>query len=153
AGVGGDRERDGPDRFSGRRSRPFLHRDTEHRAAAHRRRDQAPPLRLGGAPAARPAPPAPADTTLGPGRPEGSPPPGAPAKAPAAAPTEPRAGGRLTFVVPGEPPSYDAHREETYALIHPAAPHYNTLLRIDPLDPTGTRVVWDLATSWAVSAD
>jgi peptide/nickel transport system substrate-binding protein len=59
----------------------------------------------------------------------------------------------LTFVVPGEPPSYDAHREETFALIHPAAPHYNTLLRIDPLDPTGTRVVEDLATSWTVSPD
>src|SRR5262245_58187015 len=67
--------------------------------------------------------------------------------------TLPRAGGELTFVVPGEPPSYDAHREETFALMHPAAPHYNTLLRIDPLDPTGTRVVEDLATSWTVSPD
>jgi peptide/nickel transport system substrate-binding protein len=65
----------------------------------------------------------------------------------------PRAGGELTFVVPAEPPSYDAHREETFAVIHPAAPHYNTLLRIDPLDPTGTRVVGDLATSWTVSPD
>src|SRR5262245_23418132 len=105
------------------------------------------------APSSSPARSGPADTTLGPGRPEGSPPPGAPAKVPSAAPTEPRAGGTLTFVVPGEPPSYDAHREETFALVHPAAPHYNTLLRIDPLDPTGTRVVGDLATSWAVSAD
>jgi peptide/nickel transport system substrate-binding protein len=68
-------------------------------------------------------------------------------------PALPRAGGELTFVVPGEPPSYDAHREETFALMHPAAPHYNTLLRIDPLDPTGTRVVEDLATSWTVSPD
>jgi hypothetical protein len=25
-------------------------------------------------------------------------------------------------VVPSEPPSYDAHREETFALMHPAAP-------------------------------
>ena len=56
-------------------------------------------------------------------------------------------------MVPSEPPSYDAHREETFALIHPAAPHYNTLLRIDPLDRTGTRVVGDLATSWTVSSD
>ena len=77
--------------------------------------------------------------------------PAAPEAAPA--PASPRRGGELTFVVPGEPPSYDAHREETFALIHPAAPHYNTLLRIDPLDPTGTRVVGDLATSWAVSPD
>src|SRR5215470_17520572 len=71
----------------------------------------------------------------------------------AAAPSQARAGGGLIFVVPGEPPSYDAHREETFALIHPAAPHYNTLLRIDPTDPTGTRVVGDLATSWTVSSD
>jgi len=84
---------------------------------------------------------------------ENSPAPTAPAKVPAVAPGQPRAGGELKFVVPSEPPSYDAHREETFALIHPAAPHYNTLLRIDPLDPTGTRVVADLATSWTVSSD
>ena len=98
-------------------------------------------------------PTGPADTTVAPDRSEGSPSPGAPAESPAVAAAEPRAGGTLTFLVPGEPPSYDAHREETFALMHPAAPHYNTLLRIDPLDPTGTRVVGDLATSWAVSAD
>jgi peptide/nickel transport system substrate-binding protein len=66
---------------------------------------------------------------------------------------QPRVGGELTLVVPGEPPSYDAHAEETFALIHPAAPHYNTLLRIDPFDKAGTRVVGDLAESWAVSPD
>jgi len=95
----------------------------------------------------------PDDATLGPSRPEGATPPSTPGPSPAGAVAEPRAGGTLTFVVPGEPPSYDAHREETFALMHPAAPHYNTLLRIDPRDPTGTRVVGDLATSWAVSAD
>src|SRR3989454_12615527 len=72
---------------------------------------------------------------------------------PAAGEERARPGGELVFVVPAEPPSYDAHREETFALIHPAAPHYNTLLRIDPLDPTGTRVVGDLAMSWTVSPD
>jgi peptide/nickel transport system substrate-binding protein len=75
------------------------------------------------------------------------------AGSPAASPGLPRAGGELTFLVPSEPPSYDAHREETFALMHPAAPHYNTLLRIDPFDRTGTRVVGDLAESWAVSPD
>ena len=75
------------------------------------------------------------------------------AAGPAFAQDKPRSGGELVFVVPSEPPSYDAHQEETFGLIHPTAPHYNTLLRIDPLDPTGTRVVGDLATSWAVSAD
>jgi len=100
-----------------------------------------------------PASTGPPDTTVQPDHHEGSPAPAALEKSPAVAPAHPRVGGELTFVVPGEPPSYDAHREETFALIHPAAPHYNTLLRIDPLDPTGTRVVGDLATSWTVSPD
>ena len=109
----------------------------------------------GSAPSAQrtPASTGPPDTTVQPDRDKGSPAPAAPKTSPAVAPAHPRAGGELTFVVPGEPPSYDAHREETFALIHPAAPHYNTLLRIDPLDPTGTRVVGDLATSWTVSSD
>jgi hypothetical protein len=100
-----------------------------------------------------PASTGPPDTIVWPDDHEGSPAPAAPQKSPAVAPARPRAGGELTFVVPGEPPSYDAHREETFALMHPAAPHYNTLLRIDPRDPTGTRVVGDLATSWTVSPD
>ena len=33
------------------------------------------------------------------------------------------------------------------ALIHPIAPHYNTLLRVDPIDRTGTKPVGDLAES------
>ena len=100
-----------------------------------------------------PASTGPPDTTVQRYQHEDSPAPAAPAKLPAAASAHARAGGELKFVVPSEPPSYDAHREETFALIHPAAPHYNTLLRIDPLDPTGTRVVGDLATSWTVSSD
>jgi peptide/nickel transport system substrate-binding protein len=95
----------------------------------------------------------PPDTTVRRAQREDSPASAAPEKSPAVAPAHPRAGGELKFVVPSEPPSYDAHREETFALIHPAAPHYNTLLRIDPLDPTGTRVVGDLATSWTMSSD
>jgi len=94
-----------------------------------------------------------APPTVQPDRSGGSPAPAALDNSPAVGPPHPRAGGELTFVVPGEPPSYDAHREETFALIHPAAPHYNTLLRIDPADPTGTRVVADLATLWTVSSD
>ena len=37
---------------------------------------------------------------------------------------KPRSGGELLFVVPSEPPSYDAHAEETFGVIHPIAPHY-----------------------------
>ncbi len=74
--------------------------------------------------------------------------------APAAAEERPRRGGELVFVLPAsDPPSYDAHREDTFAVIHPAAPHYSTLLRIDPADPRGTRIVGDLAESWSISPD
>src|SRR5499425_3778662 len=72
---------------------------------------------------------------------------------PAVAQDKPRYGGELTFVVPSEPPSFDGHREETFGLIHPIAPHYNTLLRTDPTDRTGTKVIGDLAESWTVSPD
>jgi peptide/nickel transport system substrate-binding protein len=71
----------------------------------------------------------------------------------ASAQDRPRAGGELVFVVPAEPPSFDAHREETFAMLHPGAPQYNTLLRVDPMDKTGTKFVGDLAESWTVSAD
>ncbi|HTP96126.1 MAG TPA: ABC transporter substrate-binding protein [Burkholderiales bacterium] len=72
---------------------------------------------------------------------------------PTQAQDKPRYGGELVFVVPSEPPSYDAHQEETFGLIHPVAPHYNTLLRVDPFDKTGTKPVGDLAESWTVSSD
>ena len=65
----------------------------------------------------------------------------------------PRNGGELVFPVPSEPPSYDGHREETFGLIHPIAPFYNTLLRVDPNDKTGTKPVASLAESWTVSSD
>jgi peptide/nickel transport system substrate-binding protein len=72
---------------------------------------------------------------------------------PAAAQDKPRLGGELVFVVPAEPPSFDAHREETFAMLHPGAPHYNTLLRVDPNDRTGTKFIGDLAESWTASPD
>ena len=65
----------------------------------------------------------------------------------------PRSGGELVFPVPSEPPSYDGHREETFGLIHPIAPFYNTLLRIDPNDRSGTKPAPSLAESWTVSSD
>ena len=72
---------------------------------------------------------------------------------PAAPQDKPRSGGDLVFVVPSEPPSYDAHQEETFGVIHPMAPHYSTLLRVDPTDKTGTKPVGDLAESWTISKD
>jgi len=73
--------------------------------------------------------------------------------APIAGAQTPKQGGELVFVVPSEPPSYDAHQEETFGVTHPIAPHYNTLLRVDPMDKTGTKPVGDLAESWAISKD
>ena len=71
----------------------------------------------------------------------------------AAAPDTPRPGGELVFVVPSEPPTYDGHAEGTFGVVHPIAPHYNTLLRIDPFDRTGTKPVADVAESWTISRD
>ena len=73
--------------------------------------------------------------------------------APGHAQDKPRHGGELIFLVPSELPSYDGHREGTFGVVHPLAPHYNTLLRIDPFDRTGTRPVPDLAESWTISPD
>jgi peptide/nickel transport system substrate-binding protein len=71
--------------------------------------------------------------------------------APGIAAEKPRYGGELVFPVPSEPPSYDGHREETFGLIHPFAPFYNTLLRVDPNDPSGTKPVPSLAESWTIA--
>jgi len=64
---------------------------------------------------------------------------------------QPRRGGILTFIVSAEPPSFDAHREATFALIHPARPHYNLLVKFDPQEYP--KVVPDLAERWTISPD
>jgi peptide/nickel transport system substrate-binding protein len=92
-------------------------------------------------PAAPASPPAPAAQ------------PAAPA-APAAAAQgaeSPRRGGELVFVVSAEPPSFDGHKETTFAMIHPVSPHYSTLLKFDP--DNYPKVLGDLAESWTVSPD
>jgi peptide/nickel transport system substrate-binding protein len=64
---------------------------------------------------------------------------------------QPKSGGILNFVVSAEPPSFDAHRETTFALIHPARPHYNLLVKFDPQNYP--KVIGDLAESWTISPD
>ncbi len=65
---------------------------------------------------------------------------------------QPQPGGTLTFIVNAEPPSFDGHRETTFALLHPIAPHYSTLYKFDPSDLT--KVVADVAAAMPeVSAD
>src|SRR5438093_13273879 len=72
---------------------------------------------------------------------------------PAAAQVQPRDGGERILAVPSEMPSYDGHREGTFGMVHPLAPHYNTLLKTDPNDRSGTKIVTDLAESWTISPD
>ena len=38
-------------------------------------------------------------------------------------------------------------------MVHPLAPHYNTLLRIDPVDKTGTRRSRIWPSRWTISPD
>lgn len=51
---------------------------------------------------------------------------------------EPKKGGVLEFVVGSRIPSYDGHREGTFGMIHPIRPFYNTLIRINPNNPSST---------------
>ena len=61
------------------------------------------------------------------------------AAVPAMADEAPKYGGILTYMIPADaPPSFDAHREETYATIHSAAPFYSVLIRANPYDPGKT---------------
>ncbi|MFQ6110977.1 MAG: ABC transporter substrate-binding protein, partial [Nitrospinota bacterium] len=64
---------------------------------------------------------------------------------------QPRYGGILNFAVPKDPPSFDGHRENTFALIHPVAPHYSLLLKFDQWNYP--KIVGDLAESWTISKD
>jgi peptide/nickel transport system substrate-binding protein len=58
----------------------------------------------------------------------------------------PKRGGILTFVVASYPPSFDGHREFTFAMLHPTRPFYNVLIRVNPENPSSpTDFVGDLA--------
>ena len=51
----------------------------------------------------------------------------------AVADEEPKRGGALTYMIPADgPPSFDGHREATYATVHSAAPYYSVLIRVNP---------------------
>jgi len=66
----------------------------------------------------------------------------------------PKKGGVLKYVVPAEPPSFDGHRETTFALIHPIAPFYSLLVKVNPensSDPTD--IVCDLCTEMPKATD
>ncbi len=69
-----------------------------------------------------------------------------------AAAETPKKGGILQFAVVAEPPTTDCHATTTFAMVHPVAPQYSTLLKfVGPHD--NERIVGDLAESWERSAD
>jgi peptide/nickel transport system substrate-binding protein len=67
----------------------------------------------------------------------------------------PMRGGELTFIVPATGfPTMDAHREETYAVIHPLRPFYSLLIKADPKNPSDPNdFVGDVAETWSRSSD
>jgi peptide/nickel transport system substrate-binding protein len=65
-----------------------------------------------------------------------------------AAAETPKRGGTLTYLIPADaPPTFDGHRETTYATVHTAAPFYSVLIRVNPDNPGSTTdFVCDLCT-------
>jgi len=56
-----------------------------------------------------------------------------------AAAETPKRGGTLTYMIPADaPPSFDGHRENTFATIHAVAPFYSVLIRVNPENPAST---------------
>jgi peptide/nickel transport system substrate-binding protein len=75
--------------------------------------------------------------------------------APAAAGETPKRGGILTFMIPADaPPSFDGHRETTFATVHAAAPFYSVLVRVNPDNPSSpSDFVCDLCTAMPAPTD
>ena len=72
-----------------------------------------------------------------------------------AAAETPKRGGTLTYMIPADaPPSFDGHRETTYATVHAAAPFYSVLIRVNPDNPASTTdFVCDLCTEMPKPTD
>ena len=64
---------------------------------------------------------------------------------------KPRYGGTLLFSVGAEPVSLDGHREDSFATIHPIAPFYSLLIKVNQEKPS--EFEGDLAESWTISRD
>jgi len=63
----------------------------------------------------------------------------------------PKRGGILNFAVVAEPPNYDCHASQTFAVLHPVSPMYSYLVKYD--SSQDGKIVGDLAKSWTISAD
>src|SRR5690606_7999926 len=70
------------------------------------------------------------------------------AAGPADAAETPERGGTLIYMIPADgPPSFDGHRETTFATTHATAPFYSVLVRVNPDNPSSTtEFVCDLCT-------
>src|SRR3984893_4429399 len=64
-------------------------------------------------------------------------------------------GGIFTYTIPGDaPPSFDGHREGTFATLHSVAPFYSVLVRVNPDNPSSTTdFVCDLCTVMPQATD
>ena len=71
------------------------------------------------------------------------------AATPGSAAEGPKRGGTLTYMIPADaPPSYDGHRETTFATAHSVAPFYSVLIRVNPDNAGSTSdFVCDLCTA------
>jgi peptide/nickel transport system substrate-binding protein len=72
-----------------------------------------------------------------------------------AAAQAPKRGGTLTYMIPADaPPSYDGHRETTFATAHSVAPFYSVLIRANPANTASTTdFVCDLCTEMPEPGD
>jgi len=64
----------------------------------------------------------------------------------------PSRGGILNFAVVAEPPTTDCHATGTFAMVHPVAPQYSTLLQLTG-PPDNPKIDADLAEAWEVAKD
>jgi peptide/nickel transport system substrate-binding protein len=74
---------------------------------------------------------------------------------PADAAEAPKRGGTLTYMIPADaPPSFDGHREATFATVHAVAPFYSVLIRVNPENPASTTdFVCDVCTEMPEPSD
>jgi peptide/nickel transport system substrate-binding protein len=74
---------------------------------------------------------------------------------PAAADETPKRGGTLTYMIPADaPPSFDGHKESTFATVHGFAPFYSLLVRINPDNPASTTdIICDLCVAMPTPTD
>src|SRR5580704_3925407 len=77
------------------------------------------------------------------------------AAAPGMAGDAPKRGGILTYMIPADaPPSFDGHRETTFATAQSIAPFYSVLIRINPKNSLSTTdFVCDLCTAIPAATD